>query len=123
MSRVTTEEVKEIIDTDLGNPVIDVFITGANQIVTSKLTDSGMSSAKLKEIERWLSAHMIANTKNRMTVKEKLGEASVEYIVGKYGSGLSSTPYGQTVLLLDTSGLLGASGKRSASITAIRSFD
>jgi hypothetical protein len=123
MARVTTEEVKEIISTDLEDIIIDVYITGANQIVSSKLANSGLSTATLKEIERWLTAHMIANTKNRMTVKEKLGEASIEYIVGKYGSGLSSTPYGQTVLLLDTSGILGSSGKRAASITAIRSFD
>jgi len=53
---------------------------------------------------------------------EQVGDAKVEYI-GKFGMGLDSTPYGQTLKMLDTSGELAAADKKKASIYAIPQFD
>lgn len=129
MARVTPTGVKEIIPgTTLGNPAIDVYITGANLVVDQMLTDSGLSDAILTEIERWYTAHLIASTNYRLPAREKLGDAEIEYgskveYVGKGYDRLSATPYGQMVLDLDSTGTMNRVGKRGARIFAIQSFD
>lgn len=124
MARVTVGEVKEILDDcNLTDPVIEAFIKGANVLVTKAFEDDTTLGEDLKkEIERWMTAHMIASTVERMAKKEGAGGASIEY-TGQFGENLSSTPYGQTVLILDTTGLMSSLGGKTASITAIKSFD
>ena len=119
-NRATATEVRVIITTDLLDAAITSMITLANTMVTDTVT-CGLSAAILKEIERWLTAHLIAVTHDRMAVSEKLGEAEVKYS-GVYGEGLKSTTYGQMVLQLDTCGSFAKLGKKSATITAITSF-
>jgi len=114
-TRVTSDEVKEIIDTDISD--ISTFITAANLIVTDKLGSAGLSSALMKEIERWLSAHFVA-IRDQMPQSEKTGESSIKY-QGKTDMGLDFTSYGQQVKLLDTSGILVALGKRAAEFIAL----
>jgi len=129
MARVTADEVKEIIPgTTLENPAIDVYITGVSLVVDQWLTDSGLSDAILTEIERWYTAHLIASTNYRLSAREKVGDAEIEYgskveYVGKGYDRLSSTPYGQMVLELDSTGTMNKVGKRGARIFAIQSFD
>ena len=124
MARVKPIEVKQIIDTDLSNPNIDAFILSANITVTAILgSDTVVTAAQLKEIERWLTAHLIASSKERQAQAEKVDDASITYS-GKTGDGLKSTSFGQQVLMLDTTGKIAASaGKKRASITAVTSFD
>lgn len=118
--RVTATEVKSIIDTSLADSVVDVYIGSANAMVNDVL-GTGTTSI-LKEIERWLTAHMISLTRERMAAKEGAGGAEIEY-VGKTGEGLSSTPYGQMVLELDDTGAMAALGRKKAFIRAVTSFD
>ncbi len=120
--RTSAADVKAIMDSSLLDAEVDVYIEIANPIVTDVMDGSGVGTTRLEEIERWLTAHLISITRERMGDTEKLGEASIKYI-GKFGMGLESTPYGQTVLLLDTSGAFGDQGKVAISITAITSFD
>ena len=119
--RATATEVKQILgDTTLSTTVIDSYIKGANalinQVLGTEVTDL------LTEIERWFAAHMIASTRERMAKTEKAGTAEIEYL-GTYEGGLDSTPYGQMVKMLDTTGRMAMLGKRPVSITAITSFD
>ena len=121
--RVTATEVKQIMDDiDLSTTIIDVYIKSANTFVNTVLGDG--TTDILKEIERWLTAHMIASTRERMALKETAGTASVTY-TGVYGEALKSTSYGQMVLTLDTTGSFAAlsAGSKFASIYAIKSFD
>lgn len=122
-NRVTLDEVKEIIETDLNNTSINAFILSANITVTAILgSDTVITTAQLKEIERWLTAHLIASSKERQAHSEKVGDANITY-EGKTGKGLDSTTYGQQVMLLDTTGKIVSNiGKKRASITAITSF-
>jgi len=120
-NRTTATEVKAIMDTSLEDSEVDVYIGIANPIVTDVMDGSGIGTVRLEEIERWLTAHFITVTRERMGDAEKLGEASIKYI-GKFGMGLDSTPFGQTVQILDTTGQFGDQGKRPISITAITSF-
>jgi len=119
--RVTSTEVKEIIDTTLDDKHVDVYIGLANTMVTNTVT-CGLSAAVLKEIERWLAAHLITITKDRQTTEEKLGDAQAKY-TGTFGEGLKSTSYGQMVLILDTCGQFGNLGLKDIDVTAITSFE
>ena len=119
--RTSADEVKAIITTSLTDDQVDVFIDVASQLVTDNVT-CGLGEAALREIERWLAAHLIAMTRSRMAKTEKIGEASITYN-GVFGSGLDSTPYGQTVKMLDTCGSLANLGKKTIFIKAIKSFD
>lgn len=119
MARVTDGDVKEILDTDIDTTA---FIIAANLIVTDKLASSGLSTTHLKEIERWLAAHL-ACTNDKRSQSEKLGAAEATY-EGKTGLGLDSTSYGQQVKLLDTTGTLARLGmKRGRVIVASRNSD
>lgn len=118
MARTTAAEVKQILDTDLSDAIVDAYIVGANAMVTDALSSSGLSDTLLEEIERWLSAHMIASTRERMAEKEGAGGASITY-TGKYGEQLASTPYGQQVLILDTTGTMASLGKKKAVLAAV----
>jgi len=117
--RTTTDEVRQIMDeTELTDAVITSYITGANLLVTQTVGSTGLPSGLLTEIERWLTAHMIASTRERQAVKEEAGGAKIEY-AGVYGEGLKSTTYGQMVLALDTSGSFAALGGKGMSIRAV----
>lgn len=118
--RTTATKVKEILETELDNSIVEAYILGANELINSKLTNSGLSESLLEEIERWLTAHMIASTRERQTKKEEAGTAKVEY-AGTYGLGLDSTSYGQTVISLDTTGKLADLRKRPILLKAIKS--
>ena len=99
---------------------IQAYITDANVLVNELLPNSGLSSGLLKSIEKWLTAHMIASTRMRMAAREGAGGASITY-TGVYGEGLKSTPYGQHVVALDTTGAFASLMLKRASITAVES--
>ena len=122
--RVTADEVKEIMDgLTASDSIIETFITAASAVIDQIFAgDTVIGTTLLKELERWLTAHFIASTIFRMSASEKLGEAEMKY-VGKWGENLASTPYGQTVKLIDITGKMSQIGKSSATITAITSFD
>lgn len=130
MARVTFDEVVEIMDNcNLSSTVITTYINAANILLNSifgisnpEEESSEQETDLYKEMERWLAAHMIASTRFRIASLEQVGDAKVEYI-GKFGMGLDSTPYGQTLKMLDTSGELAAADKKKASIYAIPQFD
>jgi hypothetical protein len=123
--RVTIEDVFNIMESDI---VISVGQATAMLTVASLMIDkifeddTTVTDALLAEIEKWLAAHVIVSTLARMAEKEKVGQAEVTYI-GKWGELLKSTPYGQTVLMLDITGKMANAGKKGASMYAVISFD
>jgi hypothetical protein len=123
MARVTATEVKEImLDTALTDAQIGVFIAVATDMVDDLDSDTTLGESRLALIERWLTAHLIASTIERMGTREKVGDAEITYM-GEFGQNLSSTPYGQTAAMLDTSGTLKALGKKKITFHAITSFE
>ena len=122
MARVTPAEVKLILpDSELTDAVITAFITSANNLVNAVLTEY-LSETMLTEVEKWLTAHMITSTVERMATREGAGGAEIFY-TGKYGQNLTSTPFGQMVLSLDPSGRMAALGGKTVSMIAIPNFD
>ena len=124
MARVTAAEVKEIIDgCTTSDVIVGVMIDAASELITQVFEDDeDIGTTLLKEIERWLTAHMLVSTLERMGSEEKVGDAQIKY-TGQWGKKLESTPYGQMVLTLDTTGKMAKMGKSGASVTAITSFD
>ena len=119
MPRVTDTEVFAIIDTTLTD--IDVFINTANMMVTSWLETAGLTDEVLKEIERYLAAHVLSVQDQR--VKSVGVDVLSESYQGQWGMGLNGTSYGQMAILLDTSGTLSQIAtkgyKKSASLNMI----
>lgn len=122
-ARVTAAEVREILpESQLTDVQVSAFISGATVLVDSAIGSSSELSDDLKkEIERWLTAHMIATTVERMAVREGAGGASITY-TGQFGSELSASPYGQMVITLDSTGRMASLGGKAASIYAVTSF-
>ncbi|MFA5526892.1 MAG: DUF4054 domain-containing protein [Acholeplasmataceae bacterium] len=122
MSDVTAADVKNILDTSLEEADINAFIGGAAALVDSVV---GTVTDTLKfEIVRWLTAHLIASTREQQIAEATAGPASVKF-QGQSGLGLNSTQYGQQVKILDASGKLAALDKQkvAASLFAIGSFE
>ncbi len=118
--RVSDEDVRSIIDIDDSIATLQPFISVANMLVTEKLTGY-FEDSRLKEIERWLSAHFIAIRDPRI-VRESIDNTSQAYFVqnkSKNVVGLDTTPYGKQVLILDTTGRLSELGLRTAVFSAM----
>ena len=112
-NRVSSAEVLAIMDLGSGVTDVDAFILSANMIVTDKLAGQSLGDARLKEIERWLSAHFVSIKFPRLKSEKADGAADV-YDVGQLGKGLQATAYGQQVLLLDTTGIMAGVGRLGA---------
>lgn len=119
--RVTASEVKEILDdSTLLDTIVEAFILGANAMVNTNLAGTTLSPEILKEIERWLSAHLISVTRERQAKKEGAGGASIEY-TGEWGEGLKGSSYGQMAMTLDSTGTLASLDQKKATLYAIPS--
>lgn len=119
--RTTVADVRAIMeDTTLTDPIITIYINSANLFVTNTLGSSTLDADTLKSIEQWVSAHLIAFTRERQSKKEEAGGAKIEY-TGEYGEGLRATSYGQMAIALDTTGALDelSKGKKVFSLTAL----
>jgi hypothetical protein len=117
--RTNTQAVRNIIETTLTDAEINAYITGASILIDETLVVHGVANGLLEVIETWLTAHMIASTRERQTKKEEAGSAKVEY-AGDFEMGLASTSYGQMVITLDPTGTLG--GKKGIKFSAIKTI-
>lgn len=119
--RVTAADVKVLLDnTAVSDADILVYALSANTLINTAL-GTGTTDI-LKEIERFLTCHLIACTRERQAKKEEAGGAKIEY-TGVYLAGLHSTSYGQMCMTLDLTGKLASLMGRAVKITAITSFE
>ena len=118
MSRVTTDEVKEIISTS--ETELTPYIVAAGTLIDDLLVGHGLTTTQLKEIERWLAAHFLsAKVPKGQLMEQEIGETREKYAEGKaFGEALASTYYGQRALLLDTTGRLSNIGLKRAQFRA-----
>lgn len=124
MACITGDEVKEIMSgCTLTNDQIDPYINVAETYIERVFAeDTTVTTAFKTELKRWLTAHFVASIHYRMTSKERVGEAEVSY-ADRFGVAFNATPYGQTLLQLDTTGKLAVAGKKGARIFAIPQFE
>lgn len=104
--RVTATEVLEIMagDTELNEVTITPYINSASVFVDALLVGK-LRPSLLVEIEKWLAAHMASVARERLIKQAGAGGAEVRY-AGEWTQELSSTQFGQMVLMLDTSNTL-----------------
>ena len=110
--RTSQEAVEGILgdnyDTD-GKPSLSPQITTANALTTEVVAVAArknltLSAALLQEVECWLAAHFYGHA-DQLYQEKKTADASAVF-QGQTGKGLESTQYGQTAMLLDTTGSL-----------------
>jgi hypothetical protein len=118
MARVTDAEVQEIISLNVLTTTTP-FITTANILVTKHLGNSGISAALLAQIEKYLAAHLVAlHPDERQLTEQKLGDAQDKF-AGTFGDMLDFTQFGQTVKMLDYTGILAGVGGATVAIEPI----
>lgn len=117
--RTDLKSVRAVIPTGLEDLEIAPLMQIANRMVTSVLATSGLTTATLKDIESYLTAHLIAIGPERQTREERVGDVWIKFSENKE-KFLLSTSFGQMVLMLDTSGSFQLASKMRASIEAIR---
>src|SRR5690606_5566991 len=118
--RTTKTAVRAVIETALEDHEIDALIAQANSIVTRVVGGENLTSAILKDLETWLTAHLIAIGKERQPFSEKVGDISVQFAKTTFKGFLESTSFGQMVLFLDPTGNFQKSAAKTASIKAIK---
>lgn len=118
-SRVTPEEVKEIIATPLTDPVIQVFIDAANSVVNANADCIGTDEALLTQVELYLSAHfvgMIPQSGKGAISKEGLPGFETSYASPTLVTNeLDKTTYG-TIANRLSGGCLANSNDKAASV-------
>lgn len=113
MARVTATEVKDIIDTSLSDTQVGAYIDSVTVMVDNLFSGVTITTELIKEIERWLTAHAIATTRERQAKEEGAGGAYIKYAGYMSGEGLKSTSYGQMALSMDTTNtLISTMGKK-----------
>lgn len=121
--RTTKTAVRYVIETALEDDEIDALIAHANAIVTRVVGNEGLDTTLLKNLETWMTAHLIAIGKERQSLSEKVGDVWITFNKTPFKSFLDSTTYGQMVLFLDTTGKFQSKSMKRASIRAIKQND
>jgi hypothetical protein len=103
---ITPDEVRAITGSTLTDDEIQPFITAAGCLL-GRVTDCmGFSEGDCyDQTEAYLSAHLLVSSnigKDSAPLKREmlLNEYEVEYIVSKGGTGILSTPFGETANML-----------------------
>jgi hypothetical protein len=114
---ITPAMVREIINTDLTDEEIEVFIASAIVMFSQYLGSSVIPNGLQVEILKYLAAHFLSmreDSTRTTLVEEKIGDASrkLEATESFSGSGgLNSTRWGQTAVMLDPTRILANLGK------------
>jgi len=102
---VDPSDVKDIMDTDLSDTDVNTYISQAGELVEDDT------------VKTYLSAHLIAVTRDRVADKESVGDHSITFS-GETGLGLDSTHWGQMAQQFDTDGELQGAKTSSINITS-----
>lgn len=116
--RVTGAEVAQLVNTTIEADMINETVIGtANTLVNEVLASSEYSTLLLKDIEKYLAAHLLALRNPDLRVESQDGTT----YMGKAGDGLKATVWGQQVLVLDYKGLFagGEGAKKIGNMVAL----
>ena len=119
-TRVDDCDVSRIMGDDAPD-VLRPFIESANLLVTECYGNSGVSDDVLRELEKWLAAHL-AHSVSQRVVSTKLGDASDTFARAS-GDGLRGTFYGQQALLFDVNGCIQMRGTTRPTLHSIGGRD
>lgn len=112
MARTTADKVRGVLMRDYDTvdlPSLTPFVETANSLTDEVAAvaagrNVSLGSARLELIERWLAAHFYSQS-DRPYAENMTRSAQAKY-QGQTGMHLESSFYGQTAMVLDTSGAL-----------------
>ena len=108
-NRVTSDEVKTLLDGVGVNSDMTLFIEQANLLVDEELVGTGLSDNRLRIIELNLAAHFAVVAIERGGFTYQRAQSSGEgYVNDRSQVKLSSTRFGQQAVAFDTTGILSA---------------
>lgn len=118
MSTITIDEVRAIIPTTIPDEDMVHFIEFADAMM-DVLRETDLPPKIMKEINRWMTAHLIASSRERQAREEGAGGAYIKYTGMSY-TGLRGTTYGQQAIALDTTGTLNTIAGKAAKMWVIK---
>jgi hypothetical protein len=122
MSRITIDELRQITPgISLPDATLTLIIDVATDTVNSISTGcgAGLSDETLKNVELYLSAHIVSVSDPSVSVSEEQFEnARMKYNTAVSGSGILGTPFGQLANFL-SNGCLVEKGKRPTRIFSV----
>ncbi len=122
MARATDADVRALVEMEASTSTLP-FITTASVMSDSFLAGKGLSEELLIQIEIYLAAHFAVLAVERGgLMKDSMGQSSATYNASNNRlQGLSSTRFGQTAQMLDSSGSLKdiAPGSRNAQFRVV----
>ena len=106
MARVTPADVRAVIETDLADTEIQPYIDDAALEIDERVSVDAVdySDARLKKLEKYLSAHLVRFLRERQEGKQTVSQGSAQLTTdytGAFGEGLLATSAGQVVLDTD----------------------
>lgn len=107
MAYTTPAEVRAIISVDdpkRDTTDYDPFIAAASSVVVTRLGGSGLTTATLTQIEKWLAAHFYCIMQSRTNMEN--ADNIIDQFQSRVDLGLDVTHYGQMAKLLDPTGIL-----------------
>jgi len=115
-------ELLGVSDSVISDSELVRFIQTASGMIDSVFDGTeGYSDVMLAEMECWLAAHIVASSRLRQAVSERVGDVSVSY--ANLGEGLDSTSYGRMLKQLDVSGKISRIGLKAVTSKAIKQYD
>lgn len=108
MARTVSDDVIEIMTNEVPSGAdLTAFINIAYSLISDNLDDTVLSESCLTNIEMYLAAHFAALKYKHTTAMEIGGSNRAKETYGyKLDKGLELTVYGQTAIMLDTTGKL-----------------
>lgn len=117
---VSVDDVKKILDTNIADASITAYITTAGMIIDMAYEGDAIADDYRDEMQKWLTAHLIASTQSYPVTKEEADGVAVTYQAMQTGKGLEMTAYGQHVLMMDIKGKLSGIMGKKASMRTIK---
>lgn len=124
---ITAEQVK-LIYPSTGSADLSGYIAAANAVANAQLLDKELDSDLLEQITIYLAAHFaVLGIERGGQRRKRIGEADESYKTpGDKDLGFASTRFGQTAMIMDSSGTLAgmaANNKLPALFDVIGNFN
>jgi len=104
MPRITTEDVREIVDTDVSEESLHAFIEDAHRVVNQRIAPYTDDSGAISAVETYLAAHLATSKEPRVQ------SASHESVSFEYSEEQGQKHWHQAILLDPTGRLARPNG-------------
>lgn len=111
---IDADDVRDVYRTTRDDAAIQPFIDVAVALSDARLASQGLTEPVLKEVQRYLAAHLLFITDTGIHESLRTEDVSERFTGGVRGDyGFQSSRWGQMALTLDSSGTLAALGKNN----------